>query len=171
MKSFAILSFLALAEAKQVNIVWNDCGAAHGKTTSLSPQTIMLGTTTTVTGSGTVDVVVSGGQYEIAVKAGIFRKKLTGNVCEPLKITIPMGVGTISWPGLKCPVAAGAVSIPVEVTLSRKIPKQLMSATATATAKETNGDDLLCMQMSTSVSETQEDEVAPEGGWPAEVVV
>jgi len=171
MKSFAILSFLALAEAAEVKVAWKDCGAAHGKTTSLVPDTITLGKTTTMTGSGTVDKAVSGGQFQIDLKASIIRKTFTGKVCEAKQFSLPLGTGTIGWLGLKCPIAAGAVSVPLDITLSSSLPRSLSSTSIKTKAQDTDGDDVLCVQINTSPAEAQEDEVALEGGWPAEVVV
>merc|ERR1712232_1015161 len=104
-----------------------DCGASHGKVTGLTPDTLPLGSKTTVTGTGTVDEAVSAGTFEIDLKASIISQTYKGDVCAPKSFSLPLGTGTIAWDGLKCPVAAGAVSVPMDITLGASLPGPLQS--------------------------------------------
>merc|ERR1712050_236465 len=115
----------------QVKLGWTDCGSAHGKAMGLSPDTITLGATTSVIGSVSVDEVVSGGSFEVDLKAGIINQKYTGDICAPKSFSLPLGTGTIGWKGLNCPQAAGAVSIPMDILLSGSLPPFLQSVTMT----------------------------------------
>ena len=56
MKSSMLASVIASAGAAgTLKLTYQDCGAAHGKVTGLSPNTLTRGQKTTVTGSGSVD--------------------------------------------------------------------------------------------------------------------
>jgi len=133
------------AEGGNLKLAWKDCGAAHGKISGLTPDTLPLGTKTTATGTGTVDEAVSAGTFEIDLKASIISQTYKGDVCAPKSFSLPLGTGTIAWDGLKCPVAAGAVSVPMDITLGASLPGALQSVEMTI-----KSGDLLCMQINTS---------------------
>merc|ERR1711959_47059 len=88
-----------------LKLAYKDCGAAHGKVTGLSPNTLTLGQKTTVTGSGHVDEAVTDGTFQMTIKASILSKTCTGNICQPSTCPLPAGVGSITWNGMKCPLA------------------------------------------------------------------
>jgi hypothetical protein len=130
---------------------WKDCGDAstHGKVSGLKPDTLTLGQKTTVTGSGNVNQQVHGGALAIQMKAGIISKTFNGEVCSPKTFHLPLGTGSITWDGLKCPVAAGAVDVPTEISLSGSLPASLAKAEITIQATAPSGDKLLCMEIDT----------------------
>jgi tripeptidyl-peptidase-1 len=116
----------------------------------VSPDSITLGTKTTVTGSGTLDEGAAGGTFEVTIKAGIIDKTFTGDMCTPKTFTLPLGTGSVTWNGLKCPVASGAVSASLDVLLAKALPASLAEATITMTATAGNGDKLLCLDIKTA---------------------
>jgi hypothetical protein len=130
---------------------WKDCGDAstHGKVTGLVPDSLTLGQKTTATGSGTVDEAVTGGAFEIHMKAGIISKSWTGDMCSAKTFTLPLGAGTITWDGMKCPLAAGSTSVGTDITMSSALPSSLAKATIQITATATSGDKLLCLEIDT----------------------
>jgi len=136
-----------------LKLSWSDCGAAHGKVTGISPNTLTLGTKTTVTGSGSVQEDVTGGTFEIGVKAWPISKTYSGNLCEAKTFDMPMGVGTVKWDGLSCPVKAGAVKVGTDIQMSASLPSSLAKATISIKGKASNGDDLLCMNIQTAPAE------------------
>jgi len=94
-----------------------------------------------------VDEDVTGGTFEIDVTASILKQKYTGDICAAKTFQLPLGVGSITWQGLKCPVAKGTMTVPLTFTMSSSIPASLATADASSTAVATNGDKLLCMNV------------------------
>merc|ERR1712232_330719 len=133
-------------------LTWNDCGdsSTHAKVTGLSPDTITMGQTTTVTGTGTLDEQVTGGSFAIAVKAGPITQKYTGDVCVAKVFKMPLGLGSVKWDGMTCPVATGTTSVKMDIQLSAAIPASLAKAAIDATATTSTGDKLLCIHLTTA---------------------
>lgn len=108
-------------EGGVLGLTWEDCGDAStkAKISGLTPTSLTLGQKTTVTGSGTITEGVSDGKIAVSLKASIISKTYSGDVCTGQTFTLPLGVGSIQYDGVKCPLAAGAVDVPVEVLLFR----------------------------------------------------
>merc|ERR1712072_790768 len=66
------------------------------------------------------------------------------------------GVGSISWDGLTCPQAAGAMSIGFKVKLSSAIPASLAKSTIKMTAVDQDSEDLLCVNVQTQAAEEEQ---------------
>merc|ERR1711865_1015918 len=155
-----LASVLAVGTAGAENFVqggtlslnWKDCGDAStkGKVTGLAPTSLTLGKKTRVTGAGSVTENVSDGKIAISLKASIIKKTFSGDVCSATTFTLPLGVGSIRYDGVKCPLAAGSVSVPVEVLLSSALPSSLAHAGITVSATSTSGDKLFCMGITTA---------------------
>jgi len=155
-----LAAVLALGSAGAENFVqggtlsldWKDCGDAStkGKVTGLTPASLTLGQKTRATGVGSVTEDVSAGKIDISLKASIISKTYSGDVCSAQTFTLPLGVGSITYDGVKCPVAAGAVSVPVDILLSSALPSSLAKAAITISATSTSGDKLLCMAINTA---------------------
>merc|ERR1712190_84443 len=135
-----------------LKLSWSDCGdsSTHGKISGLAPDTLTLGTKTTVTGSGSVNEQVTGGSVAATVKASIITKNFNGDICKPTTWSLPLGVGSIAWSGLKCPVAAGAVAVPTEIQMSSSLPASLAKANIQIKGSSSSGDKLLCMNIATA---------------------
>merc|ERR1712228_888131 len=114
-----------------LKITWNDCGDAstHAKVTGLQPDTITMGKTNTVTGSGTCDEAVTGGSFKITAKAGPITQNYSGDICQAKQFNLPLGLGSVKWDGMTCPIAKAQVS---------------------ASATTSSGDKLLCVQLTTA---------------------
>merc|ERR1711865_1274635 len=121
-----------------LSLNWKDCGDAStkGKVSGLAPTSLTLGHKTRVTGSGSVTEGVSAGKIAISMKASIISKTYSGDVCAAQTFTLP--------------VAAGAVSVPVDILLSSALPSSLAKAAITISAASTSGDKLLCMAITTA---------------------
>merc|ERR1712093_695988 len=105
-----------------LGLTWSDCGdsSTHGQVKDVEPAAIVLGEETHITGTGTLDKEITGGTYDVGVKAGggLINIHFTGNNCEAKTFKLPLGIGSMSWAGLPCPVAAGDVSFGMDLTMS-----------------------------------------------------
>merc|ERR1712166_933386 len=139
-------------EGGTLGLTWKDCGDAStkAKISGLTPTSLTLGQKTTVTGSGSMTEGVSDGKIAVSLKASIIKKTFSGDVCSATTFTLPLGVGSIRYDGVKCPLAAGSVSVPVEVLLSSALPSSLAHADITVSATSTSGDKLFCMGITTA---------------------
>jgi hypothetical protein len=136
-----------------LNLSWKDCGDStyHGKITGLDKSSITLGEDTTVTGSGTSDEAIEGGDFTITAKAGPITQKYQGKVCEAKEFDLPLGLGKVNWKGLSCPAAAGDLSVGVGVKLASVIPAKFATADIEVSATGASADDkLLCMSLHAS---------------------
>jgi len=146
---------------------WKDCSdkTYHAKVEKLAPDTIQLGQKTSVTGSGTTDEQVTGGGFTIDAKFGPVSEHWNGDVCTAKTFNLPLGLGKVTWDGVKCPAAAGPVSVGVDVQLSAIIPSSAASGTISIKATDANKGNLLCLDLDVSkaVSETIVEHVEPVG--------
>merc|ERR1712087_159201 len=132
-----------------LNLNWEDCGDStyHAKITNLSPSQLTLGQNTHITGSGNLDKAESAGSGAIKVKAGPISENYKLDLCAAKTINLPLGLGSVVWAGLTCPVAPGAVSIGVDIKLSSVIPAGFAKATIDVTGTSATGDNLLCLEI------------------------
>jgi len=140
-------------EGGKLQLGWKDCGDSsyHAKVTSLTPSTLTIGANTHVVGQGNVDEEVTAGSFSISSKAIIGpAEHFSGNVCQPKTFNLPMGLATITWDGLKCPVAKGQADVGVNVKLAASIPAKLARTTIDLKATSSSGHNLICMQMTTA---------------------
>merc|ERR1711976_729024 len=98
-----------------LDLTWSDCGDAstHGKISGIDQTSITLGEETTVTGSGTSDEAINGGDFTITAVAGPITQTYEGKVCEAKEFDLPLGLGKVNWNGLSCPAPAGDLSVAV----------------------------------------------------------
>merc|ERR1712066_1062221 len=135
-----------------LNLNWKDCGDStyHGKVTSVTPSQLTLGQKTHMSGSGNLDETVNAGSGTITTKAGPLTDHHSVDLCSAKTISLPLGLGSVQWNGLPCPVAAGAVDVGVDIQLSSAIPASFAKATVDVNAVTDTGDNLLCMEINTS---------------------
>merc|ERR1712036_24924 len=95
----------------------------------------------------------SSGTFTITAQYGV-TEHYSGDVCSEMVIHLPLGIGTITWEGLKCPVAKGAVSVGVDVQLSSLIPAKLAKGTIEIKATGANKENLICVDIKTSAEQT-----------------
>merc|ERR1739848_942865 len=111
-----------------INLDFSDCGDAStiGTVKDVQPRQLALGSTTELVGSGTLTAAFPAGDFTFDAKAlGVTVISDGGDVCAPKEIKLPLGVGTFSYKGNTCPLAAGDVALTFDVTLSGAIPSQL----------------------------------------------
>merc|ERR1711959_261571 len=111
--------------ADSLSLSFKDCGAKHAVTKDVQPTTLELGADTAITGTGSLDKAVSGGTYDMELKAGggLIDSHFTGNNCDKKAFDLPLGIGSLTWEGISCPLAAAdSVDIKFEVKLSASLP-------------------------------------------------
>merc|ERR1712230_328667 len=104
-------------------------------TKDVQPTTLALGQDTAITGTGSLDKAVSGGTYDMELKAGggLIDSHFTGNNCEAKSFDLPLGLGKLSWDGISCPLAAAdSVSIGFHTHLA---------------ADDQDGESVLCVDL------------------------
>jgi hypothetical protein len=146
---FALLPLAA--EAATLAVTWKDCGAKHATVTDVSPSTIHTGATETITGTGTLDEEVTSAQFKATVSAlGTQLTDCSGDATSDITCTLPMGVGKIVVKAVSYPLAAGTVTIPVDVQTSSVIPPSLANVDVHIAATEQNGDSVICLDVHTA---------------------
>merc|ERR1711990_63332 len=148
------------ATAGNLAVSFHDCGDASTNVVvkDVTPKTIAAGSTTTITGSGSLKKDISGGSYSMrmtGVLSSVLVKNCDGdagkaNTCD---IVAPLlgKVGSLVYEPVTFPVKAGEVSgIPkVSVTLRAGLPASLETTTTTLKVTASNGDKLICVQIRT----------------------
>merc|ERR1712232_1455165 len=121
-------------------LTWEDCGDAstHGHTVDVQPTEIVIGQDTTITGTGSTDKAISSGSFTIKVT-------YTGKICEAAEFKMPLGIGTLSWAGMACPVAVGPATIGVGVKMASALPAALAKADVSMTGVDQDGEPALCV--------------------------
>jgi cathepsin F len=118
---------------------WSDCGGSAGKISDLKPVSLPLGKKTTVTAAASLTEAVTAGTYSIQLTAGAIKQTFPGDICTSKTFQLPLGTGSISWDGLKCPVAVGNQDIPIDVLLSASIPSLLQTGSIHVTVNVGSG--------------------------------
>jgi len=132
-------------------VTWSDCGAKHATVTDLQPTTVSTGKTETITGTGKSDEAVTSAQFTATVSAlGSQLTSCSGDGTKDIVCSLPMGVGKITVKALAFPLAAGTVSIPVEVQTSSLIPASLANVDVHIEATEQNGESVICLDVHTA---------------------
>merc|ERR1711998_785052 len=144
-------------------LTWSDCGGAHGTTASVEPRVIQLGETPDIVGKGSTDKAISAGTYDMHMTAagGLINKHFTGNNCEAKDFTLPLGLGTLSWAGIECPLAVGSTELHFSTTLASALPAKLAKSDISMQALDQDGESALCVNIH---MEKQEEVVVPQGG-------
>jgi len=149
-----------------IHLELQDCGdsSTHGHITKISPTDIPQGVATSVSGTGSSDIVVTDGTAHIVIKAmGTSIVNVVADVCKPKTINLPFNTGTIAFAGLPCPVPAGSLTMPMTITVSPRVPAMLAHLTVEMTAADAAGDKLVCTRIVTSPASFTEVETAQVG--------
>jgi len=152
----AIVAVASAAEAPQTSLAltWNDCGSKGGKITGVTPSSITLGTSTTISGTGNLQVPVSAGTFAATVKAGWIPLASCNGPLGPAKTcTLPLGAGSLTLNAISLPLTVGPLAVSMNVALAASLPAQLASTTTHVTAKDNSGSASLCMDIFLKQSE------------------
>merc|ERR1712070_733307 len=149
--------------ADSLSLSFKDCGAKHAVTKDVQPTTLALGADTAITGTGSLDKAVSGGTYDMELKAGggLIDSHFTGNNCEAKSFDLPLGLGKLSWDGISCPLAAAdSVSIGFHTQLASSLPPSLATSDIHLGANDQDGESVLCVDL--HLAKEEELEVAAD---------
>jgi len=150
-KIFCINVFTGKSSEENGNIPlsYEDCGDAstHAKITGLTPASVVPGQKTKITGSGNLDVDVSGATFQTKTTfTGGDLLSCSGDAAQKKKCG--MGpLGSLTFDGLQFPVKKGQASISMDLALSGLIPASLASTETTVSASTKNGDKLFCIKV------------------------
>jgi len=150
---------VSTASADSLSLSFKDCGAKHAVTKDVQPTTLELGADTAITGTGSLDKEVSGGTYDMELKAGggLIDSHFTGNNCEAKDFTLPLGLGTLSWDGISCPLAAAdSVAINFHTKLAASLPAALATSDIHLAANDQDGESVLCVDLHLAKQESAE---------------
>ena len=101
----------------------------------------------TISGTGTVDVAISDATYTAVAKVlGVPVFTQNGDLCKPATIQLPDGVGTIYFPGVKCPLAANsAIELKIIALVSNSAPDNV-KVDISITGKDTKTkNEIVCI--------------------------
>eukprot|EP01003_Olkasia_polycarbonata_P008055 NODE_975_length_640_cov_128.062606_g903_i0.p1 GENE.NODE_975_length_640_cov_128.062606_g903_i0~~NODE_975_length_640_cov_128.062606_g903_i0.p1 ORF type:complete len:156 (-),score=34.72 NODE_975_length_640_cov_128.062606_g903_i0:113-580(-) len=147
-----LLCFLAVAAfaANPITITWADCGTSgtHSKVTDMkwSPASPKTGDNITLTGTGTLDEDVAGSTYTLTIShSGVPIVHHSHDGCSPDSLVLPLNLGKVVLPGLKCPVAKGTVTLIQYIEVSPLAPSG--GTVAKFTAVDKAGAPLMCVDI------------------------
>lgn len=112
---------------------------------SCGETTLALGKETAVTIIGSFNKAVTGGMIFLEVEAGGGIVKFNGDICSTSTFDLPMSAGSITWDGLKCPVAAGDVKAGTKIKLAGALPASLAQATISIKGENNQSDNLFLL--------------------------
>jgi len=112
------------------------------------------------------DKKISGGTFDLHLTAGggLINSHFTGNNCEASSYNLPLGIGTLSWDGLSCPVVVGEVGLGLHAKLSSNLPASLAKSHIQLKALDQDGDAALCVDI--DLAKQSELEVQVEAQMP-----
>merc|ERR1719434_508930 len=100
------------------------------------------------TGTGKLNKDVSGGTYDMELKAGggLIDSHFTGNNCEAKSFDLPLGIGSLAWDGISCPLSAGSgVEIGFHSKLAASLPASIATSDISIRAVDQDSEDVLCV--------------------------
>lgn len=148
-----LCSIFAISSAQEVGsgtlaVTWKDCGAQHGTVNQLTPSSIEIGTTTQLTGAGTIDEDVTSAHFSANVKSGGTQvATCSGDAASDIVCKLPMGVGEVVVKAVSFPLAKGDVNIVTEVSTSKLIPASLANIDVEIRITEQNNEDVVCLDV------------------------
>jgi len=145
--------------ALHAQATWKECTPAGspGSITKVDvvPNTPTKGAEFVITGVGTLKETVASGKYTLTIHLGgipVFTH--TGYGCRPEHIALPLGLGSIEFDGLTCPVQPGSVSVKLSTTLSKSAPNGKYSASFQA--QDASGTEFLCAEVDFALAGQEE---------------
>jgi len=148
MKFASVALIVSTAAATDLKLTWSDCGAGatHAKIASFTPDSITLGTKTTLTGIGALDESVTGATFDLKMTGAIGTLvQCSGDASASKTCSLPLGTGSLTFDAMTFPLAAGKVPVKVDLSLSSTVPASLQTTTTTCSATATGGDALFCI--------------------------
>merc|ERR1712070_65179 len=146
-------------------VSFQDCGDASTGIVvkDVTPKTIVAGSTTTITGSGSLKKDLAGATYNMTmtgILSTVLVKDCSGDAgqAQTCDIVAPLlgKVGSLAYQPVTFPIKAGDIGgIPkVAVTLKSGLPASLETTTTTLKVTASNGDNAICVQIMTKAAAT-----------------
>lgn len=136
-----------------LDVTWSDCGDADTKSVvhSLTPPELKQGATQHIVGTGTLSEDVNEDvNFELSQRVKFLN--CAGDAATSKKCNFPLDLGSMAFKGIQSPIAAGAVSIDVDVSMSKLIPAGVAVTTTHVTAQTAGGDNLFCLDVNTAAA-------------------
>jgi len=145
-----------VSQAGTLAVTWSDCGAKHATVDDLSPTSIKVGGTSTLTGTGTADEDVTSAQFTATIKAaGVQVASCSGDATSDITCKLPTGAGSIVVKAVFFPLEAGRVNIPVAVSTSALIPASLAAVDVHIEATDQSGESVICLDVHTKKADIE----------------
>merc|ERR1712057_126427 len=159
----ALAMTASFADAGNLAVSFQDCGDASTDVIvkDVTPKTIAAGSTTTITGSGSLKKDLTGATYTMrmtGVLSTVLVKDCSGDAAQAqtCDIVAPLlgKVGSLAYQPVTFPIKAGDISgIPkVAVTLKAGLPASLETTTTTLKVTASSGDNAICVQIMTKAA-------------------
>merc|ERR1719460_1247702 len=146
--------------AKQLSLAWKDCGdsSTKAKITGFTPASIAEGKTNKLTGTGDLSEDVTGATFDLTM-TGVIGRLLhcTGDASVSKTCNLPLGVGSLTLEAMSFPIAAGAVPVNVDISLSSALPTMLAKTKTITKATAKNGDDLFCIEIDSAAASSEQE--------------
>jgi len=147
MKAVVASSVFVAVTTADLALTWKDCGGL-AQIKSVTPSSVPLGVKTTLTGSGTSPVKVTGGRFDATVKAGWIPLASCSGPLGPAKTcNLPLGAGSLTLDPVALPIGPGDATISLTVELAASLPAQLAATTTHATAMNTGNQKIVCLDV------------------------
>merc|ERR1712072_806051 len=131
-------------------MAWKDCGdsSTKAKITGFTPASIMLGQTTTMTGTGDLSEDATGATFDVTMTGSIGQLlHCSGDASSSKTCHLPLNVGSLTFDAMTFPIAAGQVPVSVDLSLSSLLPATLATTKTVAKATAQSGEALFCMEI------------------------
>jgi hypothetical protein len=143
-----------------LDVTWSDCGDANTlvKVSDVTPSTLPLGASATISGAGTLSKDLTGAVYDMTMTGvgginllqGCSGDGATDNTCKIGAFGV--SIGTLKYSAISFPQKAGKISgIPkVEIQLPKALPKFVAKTTTTLKVKSSAGENAICVKIMTA---------------------
>lgn len=96
-------------------------------------------------GTGTIDETLTAGTFTVVATYMGLDVTFKGDACAAKKFTLPLGLGSVTWAGMDCPVAAGTVTQTIDFKTASVVPAVLAKIDVKSTAYDQNGESITCL--------------------------
>jgi len=127
------------------------CGINRSTRTLAFPNQIQIGSTTTITGTGTLlEDIAEDIQFE--GKLSLSLDDCTGDAQVGKSCNFPLDTGSIAFAGIPFPVKAGKIPIEVDLKISKLLPAEALKSVAEVKATSASKGPLFCLNVFTEKS-------------------
>jgi len=148
----------AMVTGGDLALTFQDCGdsSTHAKVKDITPKSVPLGSTTTVTGSGTLDEDISDGQFQMTMSTAVGTLlSCSGDASQAKECDIKVlgaKVGSLTLHPVTFPIKKGDISgVPkVDIQLPGSLPKFAQKTTTKLTVNTKAGDKVICVNIMTA---------------------